>query len=116
VTRDKHHGTALLDVSVPGPGVLKLSGGGIVTRRVTVPGPGPLAARARSGGARPAGAETIVGLRVTPKGRAKELLKKKGRVHVHPRVTFTPADGGGRVSESTRLLLKKKHRGHRPHG
>ena len=114
VKRNRRRGTARLAVSVPGPGVLTMTGRGVVPRAGDDSRRGPLAAALRSAGAHSAGAERIVGLKVKARGRAKELLKKKGRVHVHPRLTYTPRGGGPSV-EDTRVLLKKKHRRHRPY-
>lgn len=79
-------GTAVLPVTVPGPGTLVLSEkqGGEQTKR-------PIAA-------------ATVNMLVSAKGRKKELLAR-GKLRVSVRVTFTPT-GGTPSSKSKSLVLK----------
>jgi YVTN family beta-propeller protein len=73
--RDGNHGTAKLEVAVPGPGVLQLGGGRVRTLERTV------------------GVARTVNLEVRPKRSAMEALKRRGELKVRVKITFRP-DGG----------------------
>jgi len=73
--RDENHGTAKLEVAVPGPGVLQLGGGRVRTLERTV------------------GEARTVNLKVRPKRSAMEALKRRGELKVRVKITFRP-DGG----------------------
>lgn len=91
---DKKRGTALLAVSVPGPGSLALSGKGVRGQRLHVPG------------------QTSVNLPVALGGKARKKLVKTGKARVTVTVAFTP-DGGtdaGHASETVTLKKLKKRR------
>jgi YVTN family beta-propeller protein len=88
-TRNARKGTATITVKVPAAGELTLGGKGLKSKRVTTAGPGE------------------VTLKVQPKGPAKRKLKRKGKLTVHPTVTFTPA-GGTAESQSLDVKLKSK--------
>lgn len=75
VKRNERKGTAKLFVTVPGPGLLKLSGEQVKPVKKTV----------KKGGK--------VGLPVKPKGNAVRLLAQDGLVNVRAKVAFTPTDG-----------------------
>jgi hypothetical protein len=88
VKKDKRNGRATLRATVPGPGVLGLSGRGVKERRKQAV----------------AGA---VQLPVTPLGKAKRRLKREGRARVVLEVTFTP-NGGLPNTETRRVRLVRK--------
>jgi hypothetical protein len=75
VSRLKARGTAIVPVSVPGPGTLLLSGKGIVTQ------------------SKAAVAAGTVRLLVTAKGSTERRLNRTGGAEVKVTVTFTPTDG-----------------------
>jgi hypothetical protein len=82
-------GTATLEVNVPNPGGLVLSGNGV--KRV-------------SGVA--ATAPGIVRLPIRAKGRKREKLNETSRVRVRADITYTPT-GGDPSTQSRKLKLKK---------
>jgi hypothetical protein len=83
---DKHHGTATLTVTVPGPGTLALAGNSILVPRVAVGPVSPLITVQAAG---------QVKLRIRAKGKAKATLERTGKVTVKATVTFTPTGGTG---------------------
>jgi len=90
LVRNKKRGTAVLGVTVPGPGLLLLSG------------------------SRVRGVEALVGagpasLAIVATGKAARKLKRKGKAGVGFTVTYTPT-GGTPNSKSTAVKLKKKKR------
>jgi hypothetical protein len=95
--RNKHRGTAILPVNVPGPGTLSLTGKGVKTQR---PG-GAVASKVIA-------AAGTVKLLVKPKGSAKHKLNKTGKVKVKVKVTFTPT-GGASNTQTKRVKLIKTH-------
>jgi hypothetical protein len=97
LNRNKHRGTAILPVNVPGPGTLSLTGKGVKTQR---PG-GANASKAVA-------AAGTVKLLVKAKGSAKHKLNKTGKVKVKVKVTFTPT-GGASNTQTKRIKLIKKH-------
>jgi hypothetical protein len=87
---NKKKGTAVLIVSVPGPGQLALTGGGIKTQ------------------SKSASVAGDVKLTVRPNGRKKRKLNKTGKVKVKATVTYTPT--GGEPSSKARLIKLVKRR------
>jgi hypothetical protein len=53
-----------------------------------------------------------VKLLVQAKGRAKQVLRRRGRAKVRTRVSYTP-DGGGQSQKSRRIRLRKEVRNER---
>jgi hypothetical protein len=92
VTRNKTKGTATIAATVPNPGQLTVSGGGVktagATKAVAVNAPGT--------------AKVVV----RAKGKKKKKLNATGKVKVSPTITFTPT-GGEASSQSTKVKLKK---------
>jgi N-acetylneuraminic acid mutarotase len=84
---NKKRGTARLPVTVPGRGILVLSGKGVVKRKKT-----------------PAAASTV-NLLVKAKGHKKRLLAT-GKVRVNVKVTFAPT-GGTSKRKSKTLVLRR---------
>ena len=95
--RNKNRGTAVLAVTVPGPGEIGLSGKGLklVTRA------------ARPAHAKAVAAAGVVKLPVRATGKTKKKLKKKGKVKVTANVTFLPT-GGSPATQPHKLKLVKK--------
>jgi hypothetical protein len=85
---NKKRGTAKLPVTVPGPGKLLLTGGGVVKQQKT-----------------PKAAGTVKML-VKVKGKKKSMLDTTGKLQVKVKVTYTPTGGTAR-SKSKRLVLKE---------
>ena len=98
VDRNEKNGTATVKVRVPGRGVLKLNGAGVVTQRS--------AARASSLALQVAGRRTVR-LRVEAKGRAKRRLNRTGKVKVRARVSFK-ARGADPNTQTKRVKLVKR--------
>lgn len=84
--RNPRTGTAILAVTVPGPGRLALSGGGIGKL---------LRSPSRAGTLR---------LRIVPRGAARARLAARGRLRLRVTVSFTPT-GGTEARRSRRLTL-----------
>lgn len=94
---------------------------GTADLNLTVPGPGSLAAEAAAPGAKSSGAKTVVAARGTatasragnvklvlkPTAGARRILRKKGKLAVSVKITFTPT-GGTASSQPSRLTLKLK--------
>ena len=93
--RDPSNGTAMLAVSVPGPGSVTLGGKGIVARK---------AATFRAG---------KVELPVKATGAAAKELKAKGKVTLAAAVTFTPT--GGEAATATKQVKLVRHAPRRRH-
>jgi hypothetical protein len=93
-TRNKKKGTALLPVTVPDPGALKVSGKGIKNKAT-------LASKSVqvSGG--------TATLLIKPKGKTKRRLNATGKAKVKLSITYTPT-GVSPNTEKTKLKLKKK--------
>ena len=87
---NKRKGIAVLIVSVPGPGQLALTGGGIKTQ------------------SRTASVAGDVKLTVRSTGGKRRKLRKTGRVKVKATVTYTPT--GGEPSSRARLIKLVKRR------
>jgi hypothetical protein len=93
--RNKKKGTAVIDVDLPGPGTVELSGpkvktaGAAARTSATATGPG------------------VVQLVVRAKGKAKKKLKTTGKAKVSVTLTYTPT-GGDPSAQSLQLRLKKK--------
>jgi hypothetical protein len=93
---NKKRGTAVLPVTVPGPGDLSVSGPGVGAHVAT--------------GARAATAVTgpgIVKVKVKAKGKLKRRLNTTGKAKLKVTVTFTPT-GGSASSQHAKLKLKKR--------
>jgi hypothetical protein len=91
---NKKKGTAKLQVKVPGPGSLKLTGKSLVKSKAT------------------ATQASQVGLKVAPKGKLKKKLRKRGKLTVKPSITFTP-DGG--EAATVKAIVKLKYKRHSKH-
>jgi hypothetical protein len=87
---NRHHGTAVLPVTVPSEGVLRLSGKGVAKR---------ISHRAGT-----------VKLAIRPKDRKKNALTKRGRVKLKVVVAFTPAGGTPGSQQRSIRLRKTTHR------
>jgi YVTN family beta-propeller protein len=87
--RNRHKGIARLNVSVPGPGTLRLEGKRVRTVKRTL-----------------AGARTVA-LTVRPKPQAMKALRRSGRLEVGVRLTFTP-DGGPARAVTRKLTLVRE--------
>jgi hypothetical protein len=94
--RKKKKGIAILTVNVPNPGSLALTGkgvrdasaaGAVISKTVTAAGD--------------------VRLVIKAKGKQAKKLKKKGKVGLKPKITYTPT-GGAASSQTKKLTLKKK--------
>lgn len=99
VKRKRKNGTALLPVTVPGPGTLALSGRGIVVQR-----------RPRAAGSAADRAVTAAGtvkLLIKAKGKAKRKLNRTGKAKVKAKVTYTPTDGAANTKTPKVKLIKK---------
>ena len=94
---NRHKGTALLSVTVPGPGTLVLSGKQLVKQKRKVS----------------AGSKTTVKLLVKAKGKALKALSKKGKAKVKATVAFTPATGTSGSQAKKLVLRKAKPKPHR---
>ncbi|HKH65477.1 MAG TPA: hypothetical protein VKA35_08440, partial [Solirubrobacterales bacterium] len=84
---NKRRGTAILPITVPGPGILTLSGKGVVRQTKT-----------------PTTAGTVK-LPIKAKGGKKALLAT-GRVKVEAKVTYAPS--GGTADSKTKALILKR--------
>jgi hypothetical protein len=87
--RNRGRGTAILAVSVPGPGGLALSGQGIKRTARHV---------AEAGGAK---------LRIAPKGKLKRRLARRGEAKAEVEVTFKP-EGGRAATKSRQIRLIRR--------
>jgi tripartite motif-containing protein 71 len=91
VRRNKKKGTAVLPVTVSGPGQVTMSGKGV--KRVAV-----------------ASAGSTVELRIKSKGKVRKKLSGRGRAKVNVKVTFTPTNGDPNTQGKKLVLLKKRSR------
>jgi hypothetical protein len=103
VTFDLQHGTASLPVTLPGSGILKLGGNGIVKL------PRALGRRSRSAGftARKISHAGTYHLKIKAKGHKKHKLFATGKVGVKAVVTFKPT-AGKKITDHKRIKLKYK--------
>ena len=89
--RNKKQGTATVEVSVPGPGNLSLTGTNLASQGFDVGTAGPGAAK----------------LFVKATGKTKRKLAKKGKVTVEAEIAYTPVGGEG-ATQSVPVKLKRK--------
>ncbi len=89
--RNKAKGTALLFVTVPGPGMIALAGNGIAARA-------PKAVAAAG----------VVKLQIRAKGKARRKLGRVGKAKVTAKVTYTPTGGIASTKAKTIKLLKRR--------
>src|SRR5262249_36654915 len=92
VATNKKQGTATVPITVPNPGTATLAGQGIVTlahSAVSISSPG------------------TVTLGITPTGKKKKKLRKKGRIGVTAAITYTPT-GGNPSTQSVGVTLRQK--------
>ncbi len=89
VTRNKHHGTAVIDVDVSGPGVLELAGEGVDPASDTVTA---------------AGREKLT---IKATGKAKQKLSQTGRATIKLEFTYT-ATGGAPAAKTRQVVLVKR--------
>jgi Ca2+-binding RTX toxin-like protein len=103
-------GQATITVNVPGPGILALT--------ATSP-PAPASARARAAAKRIVVARILrnvtaagrVKLVIKPKRRAMRVLRRKHRLRIGMKLTYTPAGGTAKsITRTLTLKLKKKKR------
>ena len=97
IRRNRRKGTARLNVTVPGPGALALSGKGVRAQQAS--GRGPLAAKTVS-------AAGTVKLLVKAKGRKRAQLNDTGRVKLKVSITYGPT-GGTPETQKRKLKLRK---------
>lgn len=103
--RAKASGASELTVEVPGPGAIELHQLAIVLpRKQTIRLPGGPATRATATTCGPAQ------LRLQLRGAAKTRLRRKGRVEVKVRATFTPTGGSANTKVATILLREQRPR------
>jgi hypothetical protein len=95
VKLDLRKGTAKLPVTVAGPGAIRLTGKGVVTRKASS------GARARAAAAGSGVTRTLL---VKVKGRKK--LNRTGKTKVSVKVTYTPS-GGTPGGQAKRIKLRK---------
>jgi hypothetical protein len=88
--RNRAKGTAILSVTVPGPGAIALAGRGIVAK--------PPRAVAAGG---------VVKLQIKSKGKARRKLGRVGNAKVTARVTYTPTGGAANTQAKTAKLIKR---------
>ncbi|HEX4463280.1 MAG TPA: hypothetical protein VH042_01415 [Solirubrobacterales bacterium] len=88
ITDHAKKGTATLNVTVPGPGSVKLSGQGVKGQTAKAKGAGQ------------------VSLTVKAKGNSAATLAKTGKVTLHVSVTFTPSGGSATTLKKNVKLLK----------
>lgn len=88
--RSKSKGTAVLPVSVPGPGTLRLSGRHVVTQTASTKG-------------------GTVNLLVKARGKTKRLLDRNGHTKVAVTVTYTPT--AGTPNDASRSIGLREKRG-----
>jgi len=103
---DLGEGTATLEVTVPGPGKVSLSGKGVVKQPRTIRW-----AREAGSPARKVKTRTVK-LVVKARGKAKRHLQRTGVARVKVKVTFTPA-GGAPSPQLKTVKLKKARAGRR---
>jgi hypothetical protein len=94
---NRRQGTAVLPVTLPGPGALRFGGAGVAVRRL---------ADARASGATTVDSADTIKLLVKARGKARRRLEHSGLVKVTVAVTFTPVAGTPR-RESIRITLRK---------
>lgn len=94
---NKKNGTATEPVFVPGPGVLMLTGKGVVTKRPV-----------RASASRAVSAAGVVNLLVKAKGKTKKKLNKTGKAKVKVRVTYKPTGGTANTQSKSVKLIKKQ--------
>ena len=91
--RNTHNGTARLAVSVPGPGTVALT----ETNKLKAV-------------SKTAPAGEALRLPIEPRGKTSKTLLRRGKVKLHPTITYTPA-GGTANAVQTAITLKEKVRG-----
>jgi hypothetical protein len=99
VKLNKKKGTALLPVTVPGPGTLSIGGKGLVHKRI-----GPARALGRLFKKVPKAG--TYKLKVKAKGRKKAKLFATGKVKVKAVITFKPTSGVA-IHTTHKIKLKK---------
>jgi hypothetical protein len=100
VKLNKRKGTATLPATVPGAGSLTLAGKGVKPQRPT------RAARGRA--AKTVNAAGIVKLKITPKGKTRKKLNRRGKAKVKLTITFTPTGGSPNAKGKTIKLVRKR--------
>ena len=88
--RNRARGTAVLSVTVPGPGTIALAGKGIVAK--------PARAVAAAG---------VVKLQIKARGKARRKLGRVGKAKVTAKVTYTPTGGVANTQAKTAKLIKR---------
>ena len=100
LTRNKDKGTAILPVTVPGPGSLNLAGTKIKSQRLSR---GATAGRA-------VGSAGVVNLKIKARGDFRKKLTEKGKLKVKAKVTYTPTGGTQPNTQTKRLKLIKRQK------
>ena len=88
---DRKKGTATVEVALPGPGALALSGMNVASQSLVVDAVGNAT------------------LAVKPKGKSKRKLAKKGKLKIQVQIAYTPV-GGEQGTQTTSVNLKKKQK------
>ncbi len=89
--RNRAKGTAVLFVSLPGPGTIALAGKGVVGK--------PAKAVSAAG---------VVKLQIKAKGKSRRSLSRVGKVKVNAKVTYTPTGGIANTEAKTIKLLRRR--------
>jgi hypothetical protein len=91
LARNTKKGTAALSVTVPGPGILDLSGKNLSSSSTTLD------------------AAATTDVKIKANGIARKKLKRKGKVKITAKITYTPT-GGDSATQSESVKLKRKRR------
>jgi hypothetical protein len=97
--RNTTKGTAILFISVPGPGTIVLAGRGVV-------GEGPTG-RSSATTSKAIAAAGVVKLKIKAKGKAKRKLGRTGKAKLKVKVTYTPTGGTANTQAKTIKLIKR---------
>ena len=99
VGKNRRHGTAQLELLLPGPGAVVLAGRRVVEKRLVEDVP-----------VSPAGGSTAVEVPVRPRYRTRALLRTYGTVVAPVSVTFTPQGGSPRTRYTQVWLVLRRGR------
>jgi hypothetical protein len=98
--RNKAKGTAVLFVSVPGPGTIALTGKGVVGESSS--------GRTGAAASKQVAAAGQVKLQIKAKGKARRKLNRVGKANVTIKVTYTPAGGLANTKAKKIKLIKRR--------
>jgi hypothetical protein len=107
IRHNKKRGTALLEVTVPGPGALVADSASKGAQAVASKKKRKKASTVKRATvtATAAGTFTIV---IKAKGKARKALNKKGKAKLNLGVTYTPTGGDPRLQSTTIKLIKRR--------